>query len=287
MLIDLTISPRDRDLGGFSVRRILPHAERRMVGPFVFLDHMGPADFPAGQGMDVRPHPHIGLATVTYLFEGEIIHRDSVGSDIAITPGAVNWMTAGAGIAHSERTGADERARPHVAHGLQSWVALPREFEETAPEFHHHAAGALPEFEAQGVVFRVVAGSAFGHESPAKIHSPLFYVEARMKAGASFVMPKQYAERALYLVEGRLRVGNEEIAPRTMPVFADGETIAVEALAPSRAMLLGGDPLPEQRFIDWNFVSSSRERIEQAKADWRAGKFPKVRGDETEFIPLP
>ena len=286
-LIDLTISPRDRDLGGFSVRRILPAVERRMVGPFVFLDHMGPAEFSAGQGMDVRPHPHIGLATVTYLFTGEIIHRDSLGSDIAIKPRAVNWMTAGGGIAHSERTGADERARPHETHGLQSWVALPREFEEAAPEFHHHAADTLPEFESQGVTFRVVAGSAFGHEAPVKIYSPLFYVEARMAAGASFVMPKQYADRALYLVEGRLRVGQAEIEPRTMPVFAHGETIKVEALAPSRAMLLGGDPLPEQRFIDWNFVSSSRERIEQAKTDWRAGKFPKVPGDDVEFIPLP
>ena len=285
--IDLTIIPRDKDLGGFSVRRILPYAKRRMVGPFVFLDHMGPAEFEAGQGIDVRPHPHIGLATVTYLFSGEIIHRDTLGSLQAIRPGDVNWMTAGRGIAHSERTGAEERSKPHPVHGLQSWVALPKEFEECAPEFFHHGSAVLPEFNLGKAKLKLVAGKAFDHEAPVKIYSPLFYAEAKIPAGESLTLPKEYRERALYLVEGRLRIGNETVEPRTMPIFNADESIVIEALADSRIMLLGGDPLSEPRFIDWNFVSSSHERIEQAKADWQAGRFGKVPGDEKEFIPLP
>ena len=286
-LIDLTITPREKDLGGFTVRRVLPYAKRRMVGPFIFLDHMGPADFAAGQGMDVRPHPHIGLATVTYLFEGEMFHRDSIGSAQEILPGAVNWMTSGRGITHSERTGEEVRKTARRAHGLQSWVALPKEFEEIAPEFHHHAADTLPIFDTGGVQLKLAAGRAYGHEAPVKIYSPLFYVEAKMPAGKSLALPNEYTERALYLIDGSLRIGDSIIAPQTMPVFTSGDTITIEALAPSHLMLLGGEPLSEPRFIDWNFVSSSKERLEQAKADWKAGKFSKVPGDDREFIPLP
>ncbi len=286
-LIDLTITPREKDLGGFSVRRILPYVQRRMVGPFIFLDHMGPAQFEAGHGIDVRPHPHIGLSTVTYLFSGEFCHKDSLGTDQRITAGAVNWMTAGHGIVHSERTGPEERSRCHEAHGLQSWVALPKEFEEIAPEFHHHPADTLPNFTLSGVDLRLVAGSAYGYEAPVKTYSPLFYLEAKMPANSSLVLPKEYAERALYLVEGELQIGATKIEARTMPVFMHDETINIEAKIPSHIMILGGDPLSEQRFIDWNFVSSSKERLEQARHDWQEGRFPKVPGDDKEFIPLP
>jgi redox-sensitive bicupin YhaK (pirin superfamily) len=258
-----------------------------MVGPFIFLDHMGPAHFAAGHGMDVRPHPHIGLATVTYLFEGEIFHRDSLGSAQDILPGAVNWMTAGRGIAHSERSGAKERATARNVHGLQSWVALPKEFEEMAPEFHHHTASSLPEFSYNGVDFKLICGRAFGHEAPVKIYSPLFYAEVKIPANRHFTLPPEYRERALYLVSGKVRIGDTIINPMTMPVFEQGETITVEALEPSHVMLLGGDPLSEPRYIDWNFVSSSRERLEQAKADWKAQRFPTIPNDDHEFIPLP
>lgn len=286
-LIDLTIFPREKDLGGFTVRRILPYMKRRMVGPFIFLDHMGPAQFAANHGIDVRPHPHIGLATVTYLFEGEIIHRDSLGSNQAIRPGDVNWMTAGRGIAHSERTAVNERSRPHNVHGLQSWVALPKEYEELPPQFFHYNASKLPEFTIGKAAVKLIAGRAFKHESPVSIHSPLFYAEAILPAGARLTLPNEYRERALYLVEGQLKIGNIIIRSVTMPVFNAGETITITAELPSRIMLLGGEPLAEQRFIDWNFVSSSHERIEEAKADWANGKFPKIPGDDKEFIPLP
>jgi redox-sensitive bicupin YhaK (pirin superfamily) len=286
-LIDLTIAPRDKDLGGFSVRRILPYAKRRMVGPFIFLDHMGPAHFDEGKGIDVRPHPHIGLATVTYLFDGEILHRDTLGSEQVITPGAVNWMTAGRGIAHSERTGLEERLHSHALHGIQSWVALPKEAEETSPEFFHHPAQQLPEFRHEGASFRLIAGRAYGYEAPVKTFSPIFYMEVRLEAGKQFHLPKEYRERALYLVTGRLRIDNTTIEPRTMPVFTAEENITVEALEPSHLMLLGGEPLAEPRFIWWNFVSSSEERIEQARQDWKNGAFGTVPGDEVEFIPLP
>lgn len=286
-LIQLTIPPREKDLGGFTVRRLLPYAERRMVGPFIFLDHMGPAHFAAHQGIDVRPHPHIGLATVTYLFEGEIFHRDTLGSEQSITPGAVNWMTAGRGIAHSERTTVEDRTRIHNMHGLQSWVALPKEHEEAAPEFHHHPAATLPKFSLPGVRLRLIAGSAYDHEAPVKIFSPLFYLEAQMDAGSTLALPNEYKERAIYVIEGKLQIGNALIEPKGLPVFAEDETITLEALAPTRVMLLGGDPFPEKRFIWWNFVSSSEERIEQAKEDWQSGRFGKIPGDDVEFIPLP
>ncbi len=285
-LIELTIPAREKDLGGFTVGRLLPWVNRRMVGPFIFLDHMGPATFGAGEGVDVRPHPHIGLATVTYLLDGEIIHRDTLGSNQAITPGAVNWMTAGSGISHSERTGVNERGHLHHVHGLQSWVALPKEFEENKAEFFHHAADSIPLAERRGAAMRVVAGSAYGVAAPVKIHSPLFYVDVVMEAGGTFDLPDEYRERALYLIEGSVRAGNARIAPRTMPVFAPGR-VTVEAETVSRLMLLGGDPLPEKRFIWWNFVSTSQDRIEQAKRDWREGRFGAIPGDEKDFIPLP
>jgi len=286
-LIDLTIVGRERDLGSFAVQRILPYAQRRMVGPFIFLDHMGPTEFAAGEGMDVRPHPHIGLATVTYLFAGEMIHRDTLGSHQAIKPGDVNWMTAGRGIAHSERTGVEERARRHCVHGLQSWVALPKEYEECAPEFFHHPSDSLPAFDVKGAKLKLISGKAYGHEAPVKTYSPLFYAEAKLKQGGTLKLSAEYAERALCLISGAVRIGDTTIQPGTMPVFARGDTITIEAQVPSHLMLLGGEPFPEARFIDWNFVSSSKERLEQAKADWKAGRFAKIPGDDKEFIPLP
>ncbi len=286
-LIDLTIVPRFKHLGGFSVRRILPSAHRQMVGPFIFLDHMGPATFQPGEGINVRPHPHIGLATVTYLFQGEVLHRDSIGSEQIITPGAVNWMTAGRGIVHSERTSAEEKGKLHYAHGLQSWIALPAEHEEMPPEFHHHPAGTLPEWTRSGVTLKLIAGSAYGYEAPVTVYSPMFYVEAIMPAGTRLKLPQEYSERAIYLIDGALRIGDTNIASQTMTVFVQGETIILEAIIPTHLMVLGGEPLSEPRFIEWNFVSSSPEHIAQAKTDWKAGLFDKVPGDEIEFIPLP
>lgn len=287
-LIELTIDPRDRDLGGFHVRRLLPYAKRRMVGPFIFLDEMGPADFAPGHGMDVRPHPHIGIATVTYLFTGSIFHRDTLGSALAITPGAVNWMTAGQGIAHSERSEAQARKHAQQMHGLQSWVALPKEYEDCAPDFKHHEAASLPEFTRDGVEVKLIAGRAFGEEAPVNILSPLFYVELRMKAGTRITMPAEYRERALYLVSGALNVSGTPVRARTMPIFAAGETITLEATTDSHAMLLGGDPFSEPRYVWWNFVSSSQDAIEEAKRDWAEGKrFGLVPGDAVERIPLP
>ena len=285
--IEQIITPREKDLGGFTVGRILPYAKRRMVGPFIFLDHMGPADFAAGEGIDVRPHPHIGLATVTYLFEGEILHRDTLGSEQVVRPGDVNWMTAGRGIAHSERTAADERARPHGAHGLQSWVALPKEHEETPPEFFHHAASSLPEFRVQGANLRLIAGEAYGHKAPAKIYSPLFYAEAKMEAGAVLDLPQEYVERAIYVVEGSVRIGQTLIPPRSLPVLLPEGSVHIQAESPAHLMLLGGEPFAEPRHIWWNFVSSEPERIEQAKLDWEAGRFGLIPGDAKERIPLP
>jgi hypothetical protein len=287
----MIITARDRDLGGFSVRRILPYATHRMVGPFIFFDHMGPAQFAPGEGMDVRPHPHINLATVTYLFEGKIRHRDSLGSDQLIEPGAINWMTAGRGIVHSERTPEDVRKSGGRMNGIQCWVALPTEHEETNPSFHHHPAQTLPEFSVDGVNCKLLLGKAFGHESPVRVHSKLFYLDVRMPKGTKLTLPHDLHEAALYLVEGRLRAG-EEIEALSMRVRDEGETLTVEAVQDSRLMVLGGESLGK-RFIFWNFVSSSEERLEQAKADWSQGpglagsRFPEIPGDHNEFIPLP
>ncbi len=283
--ISLKISPRERDLGGFSVRRILPFARRRQVGPFVFLDHMGPKTFAPGEGLDVRPHPHIGLATVTYLFEGQILHHDSLGVFQAIEPGAVNWMTAGRGIVHSERTDPQRRASGGRLHGIQAWVALPVEHEEVEPAFHHHGAATLPRFERDGVGLTLIAGSAFGHESPVTVFSRLFYLDAIMPAGRGIVLPAEYPERAVYVAEGELTVDGETVSAGECAVLMPDVLPRLDATADSRVMLLGGDAL-EPRIIWWNFVSSRRERIEQAKRDWREGRFEPVPG-ETDVIPLP
>ena len=285
--VELTIAPRPRDLGGFSVRRILPFTERRMVGPFIFLDHMGPAVFDPGKGVDVRPHPHIGLATVTYLFDGELFHRDSLGNAQEIRPGAVNWMTAGHGIVHSERTGTAERRGSHNLHGLQSWVALPKAHEETAPGFFHHAADTLPVRSENGVTLSMIAGEAFGMAAPVKTFSPIFYADIVMKAGATLVLKPDYSERALYLIEGALEADGTKLSPLEMSVFGKGDSVSLRATSPVHAVVLGGEPFAEERHIWWNFVSSDKARIAQAKKDWKEQRFPKVPGDEKEFTPLP
>jgi hypothetical protein len=281
------IEARPRDIGGFEVRRILPSAARRMVGPFTFLDQMGAVVFERDQGLDVPPHPHIGLATVTYLFEGEIIHRDSVGSHQPIRPGDINWMTAGRGIVHSERTSQAQRQAGSRLHGLQLWVALPQSHEEVTPSFHHHPSETLPARDHQGVRLRVLAGEAYGMSSPVEISSPLFYVDATMSAGSELSLPDEHEERAIYVVEGELRCGADRATPGRMLVFAEDARVTLRATEPTRVVLLGGAPLDGKRYIDWNFVSSSKERIEQAKQDWREGRFPKVPGDDVEFVPLP
>jgi redox-sensitive bicupin YhaK (pirin superfamily) len=283
----LVIDARNRDLGGFVVRRTLPSSARRMVGPFIFFDHFGPVAFAPSQGMTVRPHPHIGLATVTYLFEGEIIHRDSLGSHQAIRPGDINWMTAGRGIVHSERTHPDRLAHGSRLHGLQLWVALPRALEESEPTFHHHPGSTMPERTLHGVALRVLAGSAYGMSSPVACLSPLFYVDAAMPAGSELALPTEHEERAVYVVEGAVHCSGERIEVGRMLVAVPGSSDVVRAETSARIVLLGGAPLDGERQIDWNFVSSSKERLMQARRDWKEGRFPKVPGDEVEFIPLP
>lgn len=283
----LLIEPRIHDLGdGFSVRRVLPFRLRRHVGPFVFFDHIGPVDLAPGKGMDVRPHPHIGLATVTYLFDGAIEHRDSLGNDRVIRPGDVNWMTAGRGIAHSERTPAPERASGHRLHGLQTWVALPREFEETAPEFRHYEASALPETERDGVHLRVIAGTAFGMESPVRVYAPTLYVEVKMRAGSRLSVPAEHAERAIYVLDGAVHVDGAALPPLQMLVVDSDGDIDIVAEGDAHLFLCGGAPLDGERVLWWNFVASDAARIERGKADWLAQRFGQVPG-ETEFIPLP
>jgi redox-sensitive bicupin YhaK (pirin superfamily) len=286
-MIELVIHQRRRNLGGFEVGRVLPYAKRRMVGPFIFLDHMGPVELPPGipRSVDVRPHPHIGLSTLTYLFEGEIMHRDSVGSEQAIVPGEVNWMTAGRGITHSERF---ERARREGGrmNGIQAWVALPAEYEETDPEFTHYGIEHLPSCEENGVRMRVIAGEAFGLKSDVRTHSPLFYVHCELDAGARASLPDVRCERAAYVASGSIEAGGQTFAEGEMPVFRPGAAVALTATRPAVVMLLGGEAIGE-RFIEWNFVSSSKERIEQAKADWRAGRMKLPDRDNAEFIPLP
>jgi len=284
--LESVIVPRPRDIGGFEVRRVLPSAERRNVGPFVFFDQMGPAELAPGHGIDVRPHPHIGLATVTYLFAGTIVHRDSLGSVQSIEPGAVNWMTAGRGIVHSERSDAELRKQRQKLYGIQIWVALPRQHEETEPDFTHYAAESLPVIEGGGKTVRVIAGSLFGKASPVKTYSALFYADATLQPGASLSLDKQYQERAIYLLEGSLVIAGQPFEAGRLLVFSSGDEISVKASSVARMLMFGGEPLDCPRFLWWNFVSSSRERIEQAKADWKAGRFAPVPGD-TEFIPLP
>lgn len=286
-MIDLLIDQRRKDLGGFEVGRVLPYAKRRMIGPFVFFDHMGPVEFQAGfdRHVDVRPHPHIGLSTVTYLFDGQITHRDSVGSIQEIHPGEVNWMTAGRGITHSERF-EDLRAHGGKMHGIQAWVALPNEAEETDPAFHHHGAEDLPTYEGDGLWARLVAGTAFGAEARVKTHSPLFYVHWRLDAGAKAQLGAEYPERAAYVVQGIVEVEGRQVHAGQMLVFTPGQPVLFTAVTDAVVMLLGGEPVGE-RFIEWNFVSSSRERLEQAKADWRAGRMKLPDADDKEWIPLP
>lgn len=281
-----TITGRTRDLGGFSVRRVLPIAHRKTIGPFIFLDEMGPVQMPAGQGMDVRPHPHIGLATVTYLFEGRIRHRDSLGSLQDIEPGDVNWMTAGRGIVHSERTRDDDRAAGQRIHGIQSWIALPAADEECAPDFRHHPAATLPAFRLGAAALRLIAGTAYGHRSPVVLRSPLFYLAADFAEAGTLAMPDEHEERAVYIVGGAVRIDGQRYQPGELPVLAPGVPVTLAAEAGTRLMLLGGAALPEPREVWWNFVSSRPARIEQAKQDWQAGRFAAVPG-ETEFIPLP
>ena len=284
--IERVIEPRPRDLGGFEVRRVLPAAARNTVGPFIFFDHLGPAQFAAGAGIDVRPHPHICLATVTYLFVGELVHRDSLGFVQPIRPGDVNWMTAGRGIVHSERTDAVLRQRPTRIHGIQSWVALPRSAEETDPAFYHHPAATLPQIERPGLRMRVIAGTAWGQRSPVATFADTLYVDAELASDARLEVPDEHHDRALYVAEGKIALGGAEYATGQMVVLDPGGGAEVRALADSRVMLVGGAPLDGPRYIWWNFVASSRERIERGKQDWAAQRFPRVPG-ETEFIPLP
>lgn len=290
--IEIVIPPRERDLGGFSVRRILPCTAHMMVGPFIFFDHMGPAVFSQGQGVDVRPHPHINLATVTYLFEGKIRHRDSLGSDQLIEPGAINWMTAGHGIVHSERTPDDLRQSGSQLSGIQCWVALPDAYEEMAPNFKHYAQEMLPEFQMGAVQLKLLLGSAFKHKSPVEIQSDLFYLRAKFPKGAELTLPAEGRECAAYLVKGNVRINDQLIPPYSMAVGQKGADLSIVAIENSELMFLGGMPVGK-RYIYWNYVSSSQQKIEKAKADWRNGpgnlgsRFPKIPGDDQEFIPLP
>ena len=286
-MIEMVIEGRKRDLGGFEVARILPFARRRMVGPFVFLDHMGPARFPPGSGIDVRPHPHIGLATVTWLFEGRIVHRDSTGAHQAIEPGAVNWMVAGRGISHSERTDPSDRAAGWSMHGMQAWVALPDAHEEDAPAFHHLPAADLPVIEAPGVRATLIAGAAFGAASPVPVHSQLFYLDVRLDAGASVALPDGYSERAAYVAAGTVSCEGHRLVAGQMAVLAAGGTAQITALdGPAILMLLGGEPVgPRQLW--WNLVASRPELMARGKADWAAGRIPLPPDDSHEFIPLP
>jgi hypothetical protein len=284
--LESIVVPRPRDIGGFEVRRVLPSAERRNVGPFVFFDQMGPAELAPGSGFDVRPHPHIGLATVTYLFEGTIVHRDSLGSVQSIEPGAVNWMTAGRGIVHSERSDPELRKRRQKLYGIQIWVALPKRYEEMEPEFTHYGAELLPQVKDEGKTVRLIAGSLFGNASPVKTLSKLFYVDATLHSEASLVLGNEYEERGVYLLEGDVEIHGQKFPPGTLLTFSSGDDITITGISAARVLLFGGEPLDAPRHVWWNFVSSSRERIEKAKADWKGGRFAPVSGD-SEFIPLP
>ncbi len=286
-LIDQVIVPRARDLGGFEVRRALPSARRKMVGPFIFLDQMGPAEFLIGQGIDVRPHPHIGLATVTYLFEGEIFHRDSLGTANVIRPGEVNLMTAGRGIVHSERETSEAVQTSRRMFGLQAWAALPKSHEEREPAFVHHGTDTLPRIEGEGKRVRLVMGALYGEQSPADFPHPAFYGEAVLAPGAVLPLDADYEERAVFVVSGEIDIAGDTFGPGRLLVFRPGDRISILANANARLMLLGGEAMDGPRHIWWNFVSSSKERIDAAKEDWKQGRYPLVPGDEDDFIPLP
>ena len=282
------VVPRTVDLGdGFSVRRALPSARSRMVGPFIFFDHFGPAEFRAGNGLDVRPHPHIGLATVTYLFDGEIMHRDSLGTAVPIKQGEVNWMTAGRGIVHSERTGPELRSSGSPIHGLQMWVALPAAKEEIEPGFAHHEMDEFPLVHDDEKFVRVVVGSLYGAQSPVPTVHETIFANVALRAGATLPLDPDHEERALYVVDGSIDIAGDAFEPGKLLVFKPGDTVTVRASTDAHFVILGGAPMDGPRHIWWNFVSSRKERIEQAKAEWKAGHFGKVPGDEIEFIPLP
>jgi redox-sensitive bicupin YhaK (pirin superfamily) len=286
--VETLIVPRAVDLGEMEVRRALPSVKRQMVGPFIFFDQMGPAEFLTDQGIDVRPHPHINLATVTYLFEGQILHRDSLGTEMAIEPGAVNWMKAGRGIVHSERTAPERKRTGQRLFGLQTWMALPEAEEESAPDFRHHGAAALPVVEAGGVTARLIAGRGWGAVSPLEASSETLYADVGLADGATLPIDADYAERALYTIAGTVEVGPDRFGHGQLLVLRPGDAHRARAVdGPARVMLFGGAPLEGPRWIWWNFVSSRPERIEQAKEEWRQGRFETVPGDEAEFIPLP
>ncbi len=280
------IAPKVHDLGGFEVRRAVPSAQARSVGPFVFVDHMGPAVFAPGRGIDVRPHPHIGLATVTFLWSGTITHRDTLGSTQDITAGDVNWMTAGRGIAHSERTPLSLRGGEHPLHGMQTWLALPKAHEETAPEFHHHPATTLPGLQHDGARLRVIAGRGYGMESPVRVFADTLNIAIDLDADAEVTLEPSHPERAVYILDGDAQLDGSDIPRQHLVVLDPGASHRLRAKTPLKAMLLGGEPLDGPRHLWWNFVSSSRERIETAKQDWLDGHFGTVPGDD-EFIPLP
>lgn len=283
--IQHTIAPHIKDLGGFQVRRVLPHDALQMVGPFIFFDHLGPATFAPGKGMDVRPHPHINLATVTYLFEGALLHRDSLGSVQDIRPGDVNWMTAGRGITHSERTPDSERSKESTLHGIQTWIALPTTDEETEPEFYHHAAAELPMWEERGVAVKLIAGSFQGHTSPIKTFSPMVYLDIQSPPGTQFTLPVEYSQQAVYSVTKGLSLDGVALEQHRLIVLTPGQPVEIASATEGRCIVVGGEPIGE-RHKWWNFVSSRDDRIEQAKRDWQAGAFKNV-PQESEFIPLP
>ena len=285
--ISQVIVPRTVDLGDFAVRRALPSARTRMVGPFIFFDHFGPAEFHAGSGLDVRPHPHIGLATVTYLFDGEIMHRDSLGTAMAIKPGEVNWMTAGRGIVHSERTRPEKRVDGEPIHGLQMWVALPAAKEEMEAAFAHHATAEFPVIKENGKNVRVVVGALYGAPSPVPAVHETIFGDVHLKAGTSLPLDADHEERAIYVIEGVVDISGDRFEPGRLLVFKPGDAPTITAINNAHFVIVGGAPMDGPRHIWWNFVSSRKERIEQAKADWKAGHFDKVPGDEIEFIPLP
>jgi redox-sensitive bicupin YhaK (pirin superfamily) len=284
-VIDQLLEPHLQDLGGFIARRILPHDRRMTVGPFIFFDHIGPATFPPGRGIDVRPHPHINLATVTYLFEGSLLHRDSLGTIQEIHPGAVNWMTAGCGIAHSERSPDDFRTQTATLHGIQTWVALPMEYEEIDPSFHHYPKTDLPTWEKDGASATLIAGKMGEYQSPVKVFSPMLYLDLQLAPNATFTLPAEYPERAIYTVTDGLRIAGEPLDQHRLVLLPAGVSVSLSAQTPSRCIVIGGESVGD-RIKWWNFVSSRPERIEQAKQDWKAGRFDRV-PQETEFIPLP
>ncbi len=285
--IEMLIVPRAVDLGEMVVRRALPSVKRQMVGPFIFFDQMGPAEFLTDQGIDVRPHPHINLSTLTYLFEGQIWHRDSLGTDLSIEPGAVNWMTAGRGIVHSERTSEERRANGQKLFGIQTWMAMPAHLEESDPDFAHHGKTELPVVEAAGFSARMIAGSAFGATSPLAAPSETLYADIQLAAGTRTPIEPTVPERALYTIDGEIEVAGQRFTPGQLLILRPGDQIVINAVTNARVMLFGGEPMEGPRWIWWNFVSSRPERIEQAKEEWRRCRFETVPGDEEEFIPLP